>query len=411
MTGRASCIKCASSSALPPRVFPRTNLFDLNVERPLDELRWTMYLGNQQMNNQTNSLKALNPSTNLYLFYIVDLSLIAHSITEDVYAVDSPRNSPDHTQGRIAFFQMKLDRWMSSLHPALIFTDDHRNPLLEMKSHLQISLALSYYSVCILLNRPCLNGHAFRKTKNFDFSNSQSKNENAQECLRVSLAILAILPDEPDLEWSFKVLQWWDFLHVLTQAIVILLLDISIDPKSIYPDGEVDSIESAGSIWPLAKKGLCWLHCLGRTSEAARRAFQFFKSCVSRISPVIGLDLEGIPSFFESSQTSLDPEIPWLRSSTDDITETSERQNHASENLEGLSLVDEPFMLSYDDRDIGMGYQPYHDGVSNAAAVFDTDIDMLDFNLNSDEDVENLLFSMLWSNVRWRKPWETWDGL
>jgi len=404
MTGRVSCLGSASSSTSPPLLVPNlesagSEIRQADIHKAVDERQWTIHLEKKEMDSQRSFLESLTSSPSLYLFYMVDLSLIAHSITNEVYAIDSSRVGWGRVEGRIALYNTKVDYWLSTIHPSFCFQDSHGNPLPRIRSPFQVSLALNYYSTLIVLNRPCLNSHAFGKPGNSQPSRSRFGNMTALNCLRASLAVMALLPDQPDLTWCYEVLQWWDLLHVLTQATVILLLDISIGPVPTKSDENAVPVESADLIWTRARKGLSWLHCLGKTSEAARRAFQFLKSCVHRIAPAKGLDLSGIPSTFESSQTTRDPEFPWLRDSPEENPEPPQQELQASDDRGFSTSAKSPNFSLYGDGHNGIPFQCSPRRMPSASAMLDADIDMSEFISYPDADIEDILLSIVGSNA------------
>lgn len=407
MTGRVSCLGSAFCSTPPPLLGPGLGSAGPDIHPPPNAHRWTIELGKKQMDSQRDLLQSLTPSTSLYFFYMVDLSLIAHTIASEVYAIDSSRAGRARVEGRIEFYSKKVDYWKSTLHPSFSFQDNQGNPQLRISSPFQISLALNYYSARIVLNRPCLNSHAFGNKSGSQPSRSQFTNTAALNCLRASLAIMALLPDQPDLVFCYEVLQWWDLLHVLTQATVILLLDISIGPIPTRSGERTVSVESSDLVWTRTKKGLSWLHCLGRTSEAARRAFQFFSSCIGRIAPANDLDLSGIPATFGSFQTSRDPNFPWLRDSPEENAMAPQQEVQALNDREFCKWMDSPNLSRYGNIHDDTRTQDSEETPSSlsiipsTSAVLDADTDMSELISNSDTSIDDLLMSMAGSNASW----------
>lgn len=402
MTGRVSCLGSASCSASPPTLIPILESAGPDIHQLINEHRWTIQLGKKQMDSQRNFLKSLPPNPSIYFFYMVDLSLIAHAITNEVYAIDSSRAGWGRVESRIAFYSKKVDYWVSTLHPSFCFQDSHDNPIPRTLSTFQSSLALNYYSARIVLNRPCLNSHAFGKKNGSRPSRSRFGNMTALNCLRASLAVMTLLPDQPDLAWCYEVLQWWDLLHIITQATVILLLDISIGPVPTRSDEIAVPVESADIVWIRAKKGLSWLHCLGKTSEAARRAFQFCNSCVRRMATTKGLDLRGIPSTTGSHQTSRDPNFPWLRDSLEENAVTPQQEMHGR----GYSKsMDSPNVFLSGTRTDNAPFQGSQEAQSalnrmpSVSEMLDADIDMSEFTSLPDANIEDLLLAIVGTNA------------
>lgn len=407
MTGRISCLGSAFCSTPPPLLGPVLESGGPDTHPSTNTPQWTIVLGKRELAFQRNILQSLTPSLPLYLFYMVDLSLIAHTITNEVYAIDSSRAGRARVESRIEFYSKKMDYWIPTLHPSFSFEDNQGNLQLRISSPFQISLALNYYSARIMLNRPCLNSHVFGKKSSPQPSRSRFTNTTALNCLRASLAVMALLPDQPDLVWCYEVLQWWDLLHILTQATVVLLLHISIGPIPTRSGEKAVYVESSDLVWTRTKKGLSWLHCLGRTSEAARRAFQFFSSCIGRLAPANDLDLSGIPSTFGSFQTSRDPNFPWLRDSPEENAMAPQQEVQALNDREFSKWIESPNLSRYGNIHDDTRSQDSEENlsslsiISSTSAVLDADTDMSELISNSDTNIDDLLMSMVGSNASW----------
>jgi hypothetical protein len=181
---------------------------------------------------------------------------------------------------------------------------------------------------------------------------------------------MRLLPDQADLAWCYNILQWWDFLHVLTQATVILLLDLSIGPEGTRSEEAAVLAGSAKDVLNGVKKGLSWLYCLGSTSEAARRSFRFFNACIRRMATTQDLDLSGIP-------VEGDPVTGHSKPAESPRSSQSERSDD---------------LLFQDPQDVQPPMFSPQDPLS--------DIDMSDFiSFPADEEVEDMLLSMMGSNA------------
>lgn len=360
-----------------------------------ENLRWTIYLNEEQIQLQSELLKSTTPTPSLYFFYVIDLSMIAHAITNRVYATDVSRTGRRVVESRIDLYSKKMDLWVKSLHSFFNFLDGEPSERLESKSSFQISLALHYYSARIILYRPCLSRPAFDKESGTRLARPRFSNVSALACLRASLAVIMLLPDEPDLTWCYEALQWWEVLHILSQATVILLLDISIGPAPSRPGEATVSRESTEHVLNCAKKGIAWLHCLGETSEAAQRASKFCNSCIRRISATKHLNLNGIPSLTSfhritkstpdennsDAQYEIEPEF---------CTENPGLANH-------LHIYDGEQSKSKLFQDLQEGHSPWYD-LRPALAEDNLDHDMAKLSShqdNADAQIEELLLSWM----------------
>lgn len=317
MTGRvSSCIRGDSCTERPPLPLEILEIGQSGYQQlPAEacELQWTLFQPDERLGALQAWLKSIAPSPPLHFFYIMDLTLISHDIANRVYTPGAHQLGWSRIKTRIEFYGKKMDRWVQSLHGSMVFQDNHGDPLPGSMSRFQISLALNYYSACIFLNRPCLtrpesdqSGHGF--------SRSHFDNETALTCLRASLALVAVLPDQPDIAWAYGVSPWWNLLPVLMQAAIVALIHISIGLLPTWTQQGIEiedsssgigagTAESTQVVFAAAEKALRWLHTLGATDEAAVRAFRLCNSCFQRIATSKGLDLSGMPSF--STQPSL----------------------------------------------------------------------------------------------------------
>ncbi|GLA26922.1 hypothetical protein AnigIFM63326_004104 [Aspergillus niger] len=117
---------------------------------------------------------ALNAKHNTILDY-VDLQqvqirmllalyyLVAGQINRSVYSLQSLSGTPSEKQHQISKYQKKLEEWLSSLKEYWSFTDSHGHYTKSMECREKILLAFSFYSIEIVLNRPCLTRPEFQK--------------------------------------------------------------------------------------------------------------------------------------------------------------------------------------------------------------------------------------------------------
>lgn len=304
MTGRVSCLGDGLTSATP--LLPLEGLDQMGHEKLSIErtIQWTICQQHEQIEPQQAWLKNLAPGPSLHFFYLVDLTLVAHAITNRFYSTDIFQNDWSQIESQIRLNSNLMDRWVSGLHVSLRFEDNDGNILPGSKSHYQVSLALNYYSARIILNRPCFTRPEFDEKNSIRFRNSGFGDNSALTCLHASLSLVSVLPDQPDAYWAYHVAPWWSVLHFLMQATTVLLIFLLVGPVPMRADEGGSSetgrcaartAESLKVVLTATKKALHWLHYLGRTDEASRRAFELCNSFVHRIGPNRGLHLGGIP--------------------------------------------------------------------------------------------------------------------
>ncbi|KAJ5202893.1 hypothetical protein N7449_004972 [Penicillium cf. viridicatum] len=384
MTGRVSCIGDGSCPVGPP----------------------------QPLNNSECSVPHLEPSPSIYFFHLVDLSFITQAITNRVYSTGILRHSWSQVESRIDLYGKKMDQWVSGLHPYFAFEGNQSDLFPGSKSYCQVSLALHYYGARIVLNRPCLTRPDIDQASGIRFSRSLFGNNSALACIRASLALLNVLPNRPDTDWGRFVATRWCFLHFLMQATTVLLLQTSIGPVPVKTKkdttteicaGAPGTTESPDIIIAAVKKALRWLHCLGGTDEASRRAFELCNSCIRRIALSKGLDLAGVPLTPVPFRMPSDVHYPQQQRGLSGETSRlpSQQQNQGSHSQKSPQQIDtydeggdEILFHESDETQTSFG------SLQNPFAVLDTDTDMSELISHSTEATfEGILLTMMGSNV------------
>lgn len=285
---------------------------DLEREKVLN---WTLFENASQTFTRSEQLKSVQPSPSLYFFYQVDLLLIANAITSRVYGVDALQNGWKSVEGAIKSYSQMLDRWLSSINDKLSFVDENGEVLRPVLSRNQVSLALNFYSTCILLNRPCLSRPGLRERAGIRFPRNPFGNDRALACVRSALMLLNILPDEASQDWFYGKSPWWAMLHFLMQATAVLLIHFTVGPVPVRTEQGIEEYYEAASpdtVLLNCKKALHWLHHMAKKDQACRRAFELCHSLFCRIASSKDINLEDVPS--PSSLRSLDspdPNLPY----------------------------------------------------------------------------------------------------
>lgn len=419
MTGRVSCIGDGSCPVGPPQPLNNSECSVPDLGKSGDEqqaqgcdVQWSIYLQQEQLKSQQTWLKAIEPSPSIYFFHLVDLSFITQAITNRVYSTGILRHSWSQVEIRIDLYGKKMDQWVSGLHPYFAFEGNQSDLFPGSKSYCQVSLALHYYGARIVLNRPCLTRPEIDQASGIRFSRSLFGNNSALACIRASLALLNVLPSWPDTDWGHFVAPRWCFLHFLMQATTVLLLQTSIGPVPVKTKkdttteicaGAPGTTESPDIIIAAVKKALRWLHCLGGTDEASRRAFELCNSCIRRIALSKGLDLAGVPLTPVPFRMPSDFHYPQQQRGLSGETSRlpSQQQNQGSHSQKSPQQID-----TYDEGSDDILFhesdetQTSFGSLQNPFAVLDTDTDMSELISHSTEATfEGILLTMMGSNV------------
>lgn len=396
MTGRVSCLGDGSCSVSPMSPLESVECAVSDAHQPGharlapdDVFYWTIHQHHEQIEAQQRRLKHVAPSPSLYLFYLLDLSLMMHAITSRMYSTDLFQEGLSQPLRQINLYNTMMDRWVSGLHGSMAFEDDQGNLFSGNMSRYQVSLALHYYSSRIVLNRPCLMGPTMDRKCGIFLAQPQFGNDITSAC-RASLSLLSVLPDQPDARWPYDISPWWTVVHHVMQATSVLLMYISVDYSRILPrkkkpfkpkESIITAPESIEVVIATIKKALSWLCCLGKADEAARRAFQLCNSYYHHIAAERGLNLDGMFSIKDSFPLS-----SWQqgRGSKEASSSASRSQNQDSEGLYFPVLSWTPG-LGYDIEGDGTPSQDTKelriplDILQNPFAGLDIDVDMTDF--------------------------------
>ncbi|KAJ5982617.1 hypothetical protein N7451_012717 [Penicillium sp. IBT 35674x] len=132
---------------------------------------------------------------------------------------------------------------------------------------------------------------------------SRFGNATAKACVDAALALISVFPDTPDMEWLLTTTPWCSVLHLMMQAVTILLIQLSVGPVEVMAthgtqsgQGEDCTAENPNVVLEASKKIIRWLHCLAEQDASARRAFKICNGFIHRICSVKGFNLHGLPS-------------------------------------------------------------------------------------------------------------------
>ncbi|GLA06212.1 hypothetical protein AnigIFM60653_006738 [Aspergillus niger] len=134
----------------------------------------------------------------LFSFYLTDLAVIGHAAIRSVYSLQSLSGTPSEKQHQISKYQKKLEEWLSSLKEYWSFTDSHGHYTKSTECREKILLAFSFYSIEIVLNRPCLTRPEFQKNSEVRRPRSRFDDDKALD-----------LSEPPNTEKSLEVGELW----------------------------------------------------------------------------------------------------------------------------------------------------------------------------------------------------------
>jgi hypothetical protein len=222
----------------------------------------------------------------------LELDQICSGVLSRLYSANTVNLSWAQVQKLIIQFNHRLGKWRSRLSSTLTMDEtanlDTKAPIPE-----RMHLALRYFSISMLINRPCLCiGHEDGSTLPAQSSESKHRDHNfAVRCVASTRALIKLLPDHPDIVNLYTVTPWWCVLHYVVQAGAVIILEISL--RSVHIQ------RAAGNILQDAEKVLKCLKAMSRTSIPAFRAWtaisRLLQLALSRVEEDIGALCEFLP--------------------------------------------------------------------------------------------------------------------
>jgi hypothetical protein len=216
-----------------------------------------------------------------YLKAIVHLGEITQEALT-LYDVNIVCASWESVQRTIAHENEGLDAWASSLPEGLNFFY-RTNIVVPQYRREQNALDVLYNSTKILITRPCLC-RLDRRISNQTASSNDFNQRAALLCVGAAKSITSLLPDAiPDnLALLYQLGPWWQMVHVIMQALVVLLLEV-VHEALHSPEGRQELV-------PSLKKLLRWLRVMRVSNRMAVRAYtislSLFKKLVTTVKIV-----------------------------------------------------------------------------------------------------------------------------
>lgn len=248
----------------------------LTLQRSLGGSRAMNYTPQENRNHNTKDPGPGNSGS--YFRSTVDLSEITQAVLA-LYATNTAKESWESVQRSIARENDTLDVWATDLPQGLSFL--HQSNIIDHEYRRERNvLNIMYHSTKILLMRPCL----CRLDRWVSHRTSHSKSFNqwaALLCVESAESIARLLPDavEMNLALIYQVGPWWQMVHIIMQALGVLLLEVMLESK-YFPNDRQDVITSA-------RKLLCWLRIMQVNNEMAVRAYSLSLELMKKLASII----------------------------------------------------------------------------------------------------------------------------
>ncbi|KAH7007885.1 fungal-specific transcription factor domain-containing protein [Macrophomina phaseolina] len=268
ITGRPTTLDPRFCSVPPPMPIEEMQLAQSPGGKQLGELRGNKGGSEPPLSRSKQSSMDSDAPPNAANFFRcqVQLAVISQKLLVNLYSAHTVTMSWEQAQDQIIALGEEADKWYRALPAQYQFILPENEE--KTFSRERTLLAFSYYSMKIILTRPCL----CRIDKRIVNQGEESKHidlRKARECVMASKSICDLLPDTelPDIVWIYSKGPWWCIVHHLMQAMTVLMLELAFGVCHM-PDPEADQ----ESIIQLAKKLLRWLTMMAAVGHAGAQA-------------------------------------------------------------------------------------------------------------------------------------------
>ncbi|KAI4947245.1 hypothetical protein J4E91_006595 [Alternaria rosae] len=157
----------------------------------------------------------------------VRIDILMDKILSGLYSAQKSAKSWKAAQKEIASLSDELEAW--ALHslvrgPTAATDATSENNL----SREQLLLYIYYHNAKICITRPCLCRLDLR-IKGQSEQSTRFNQKSAEACIGAALDITSMLPDPPNPAWFYGHGPWWCAVHIIMQALTVLLLELSLD--------------------------------------------------------------------------------------------------------------------------------------------------------------------------------------
>jgi len=208
----------------------------------------------------TSSAPSASNTTEFFLDAWTRLDLLQHKTLSTLYAARTVVRSWRRMQGDIASLLGELDDWAKQ---AFAHDSSEATSTAEPNSGRQRLMLYCYYqSAKICASRPCL----CRLDQRIKGQSEQSANFNqntATVCVQAAIDLTSCLPDPASPRWLYENGPWWSGVHIIMQAVTVLLLEMAQGTSRADPAHVVACVEKLTQ----------WLQTMANVDNVADRAY------------------------------------------------------------------------------------------------------------------------------------------
>ncbi|KAG9186065.1 hypothetical protein G6011_02621 [Alternaria panax] len=277
ITGRPPVIANEDCTVNLPQKPPESPFRDTSASRQTSRIR-TNY-GSPQTNTSSNASEGSNRDADgdHYSYTYVTLNVISQRVLLCLYSPRTAAQSWEYVQTKITELLKELDDWVKTVLPPEDIRPSNRSQRPELNRE-RFLLRMYYWSTKVLITRPCL----CRIERRISTESSASMNFNSQTaetCVEAARRMAMLFPEKPDTGFLYSQGPWWDVVHLIMQALAVLLLEMAYEGKHLK-DEKADIIACI-------KKMIRWLHAMKVNDPVAARAHDVIYKILNTCAPAL----------------------------------------------------------------------------------------------------------------------------
>ncbi|KAL5402472.1 hypothetical protein PMIN04_012984 [Paraphaeosphaeria minitans] len=196
-----------------------------------------------------------------YLDAHLNIGLIMQKLLSALYAPCTAQYTWKLVQEIIPRLLQELDDWKQGALPDKDLPRARLSPQPEGQRE-DLLLRFYYFSARILITRPCLC-RSGRKIKDQSDAGALFDKRTAEICVEAALGLAELLPSS-DPQSLYKDGPWWSIVHIIMQAMAVLLLELSYGLD--HTQGDRSDVKKG------VKKMLHWLGAMRHIDPVVERA-------------------------------------------------------------------------------------------------------------------------------------------
>ncbi|KAK7190378.1 hypothetical protein DPSP01_011545 [Paraphaeosphaeria sporulosa] len=196
-----------------------------------------------------------------YLDAHLKIGLIMQKLLSELYSPRTAQFTWKRVQENIPRLLQELDDWKQGALPDKDILRVRLSPQPEGPRE-DLLLRFYYFSTRILITRPCLC-RSGRKTKDQSDPSALFDQRTAETCVAAALGLAELLPSS-DPQSLYRDGPWWSIVHMIMQAMAVLLLELSYGLN--HMQGDRSDVKKS------VKKMLHWLGAMRHTDTIVERA-------------------------------------------------------------------------------------------------------------------------------------------